>query len=118
MFGVASFHGTDPRASRGRCRCCITAISRLGTCAPRARADGFQAMDLIAEETARPEGRDPRDARAHQGLSAAGRFRGRGGFVDRPFNCIDVCLVMDVARMSERHKAIYTRGADATGGGR
>jgi hypothetical protein len=74
-------------------------------------------MDLIAEGNARPEGRDPRHARADQGLSAAGRLRGQGAFIDRPFNCIDVCLVMDVARMSPRHKAIYTRGRGRRGRG-
>jgi putative hemolysin len=39
-----------------------------------------------------------------------GGFVGQGAFIDRPFNTIDVCLVMDVARMSPKHRAIYTRG--------
>jgi putative hemolysin len=47
-----------------------------------------------------------------------GGFVGHGAFIDRPFNCIDVCLVMDVARMSERHKAIYTRAATCRRGAR
>jgi putative hemolysin len=42
MFGVASFHGTDPRASRGPCRSCITAISRRRTCAPPRGPRGFR----------------------------------------------------------------------------
>jgi putative hemolysin len=42
-----------------------------------------------------------------------GGFVGEGAYIDKPFNCIDVCLVMDVARMSEKHRAIYQRGAGA-----
>ena len=67
-------------------------------------------MDLIA-----PEVLDrPAAIRTMPSLIKAylrlGGFVGEGAFVDRPFNCIDVCLVMDVARMSDTHRAIYQRG--------
>jgi len=39
-----------------------------------------------------------------------GGFVGDGAFIDRAFNTTDVCLVMDTARMSERHRGFYTRG--------
>jgi putative hemolysin len=40
-----------------------------------------------------------------------GGFVGEGAYIDRAFNCIDVCLVIDVARMSPTHRAIYQKGA-------
>ena len=39
-----------------------------------------------------------------------GGFVGEGAFIDRPFNCVDVCLVMDTVRMSARHRAVYEKG--------
>ena len=38
-----------------------------------------------------------------------GGFVSDGAFVDHAFNTTDVCLVMDTAQMSQRHKAYYTR---------
>ena len=32
-----------------------------------------------------------------------------GAWIDRDFNTLDVCLVMDTARMSVRHRNFYTR---------
>jgi putative hemolysin len=37
---------------------------------------------------------------------------GEGAFVDHAFNTIDVCLVMDTARLSARQRALYS-GEDA-----
>ena len=41
-----------------------------------------------------------------------GGFIGDGGFIDHAFNTIDVCLVLDTARMNARQRAIYTKGLD------
>ncbi len=43
-----------------------------------------------------------------------GGFVGDGAYVDRDFNTTDVCLVMDTAQMSARHRRFYERkqGAD------
>jgi putative hemolysin len=32
-----------------------------------------------------------------------------GAWIDHEFNTIDVCLVMDTARMSAKHRDFYTR---------
>lgn len=118
MFGVASFHGTDPSRIAGPLSLLHHRHLAPEDVRPAARAEGFQAMDLIpeAELDRKAAIRDtPALIKAYLRL---GGFVGHGAYVDRPFNCIDVCLVMDVARMSERHKAIYTRTPDAVGGGR
>jgi len=111
MFGVASFHGTDP----GPLAAPLSLLHHRHLAAedirPVARAEGYQRMDLIA-----PENLDRLAAiRAIPALIKAylrlGGFVGEGAYIDRAFNCIDVCLVMDVARMSATHRSIYTRGA-------
>jgi len=37
---------------------------------------------------------------------------GEGAVVDHAFNTTDVCLLMDTALMSEKHRGFYTRRAD------
>ncbi|MBF9041979.1 GNAT family N-acetyltransferase [Rhodobacterales bacterium HKCCE4037] len=110
MFGVASFHGLDPAPLAGPLSLLHHRHLAPEDIRPVARAEGFQSMSLIA-------GGDldrPAAIRAMPALIKAylrlGGFVGQGAFVDRPFNCIDVCLVMDVERMSETHRAIYQRG--------
>jgi putative hemolysin len=38
-----------------------------------------------------------------------GGFVGQGAFVDHAFNTTDVCLVLDTARMSGRHRDFWIR---------
>jgi putative hemolysin len=109
LFGAASLPGTDPRAL-------AQALSWLhhGHLAPpalrvTARPPGAVAMDLLAPQEV--------DARAAQAQTPAlikaylrlGGQVGLGAYVDHAFNTTDVCLVMDTARMSDRHRAFYTR---------
>jgi putative hemolysin len=115
MFGVASFHGTDPARIAGPLSLLHHRHLAPPDIRPRARAEGFQAMDLIAEGTLDRKAaiRDtPALIKAYLRL---GGFVGEGAFIDRPFNCIDVCLVMDVARMSAAQGDLHTRRA--SGGG-
>ena len=111
LFGVASFHGTDIEAL-------APALSLLNDrhLAPdelrvRAIGEGRQRMDLIA-----PEDIDRRAATAQipaliKAYLRLGGFVGDGAFVDRPFNTTDVCLVLDIARMDDKTRALYTVAA-------
>jgi len=111
LFGVASFHGTDPAPF-------AMALAQLhhAHLAPaglRARAlpANFQPMDLVA-----PEAIDQRAAMlAMPPLIKAylrlGGHVGEGAWIDRDFNTTDVFLMMDTARLSQRHRDLYTRGA-------
>ncbi|NKX46017.1 GNAT family N-acetyltransferase [Roseicyclus persicicus] len=111
MFGVASFHGLDPAPLAGPLSLLHHRHLAPAELRPVARADGFQRMDLVAEAALdRPA--------AIRGIPALikaylrlGGFVGQGAYVDRAFNCIDVCLVMDVARIPDRARALYQRGA-------
>ncbi|WP_372885803.1 GNAT family N-acetyltransferase [Shimia sp.] len=110
LFGVASFHGADSQEF-------AEALSLLhhrhlapGPLRVRARQRPFQPMDLIPEAEI-----DRRRAmRAVPALIKAylrlGGYVGEGAFVDHAFNTTDVCLILDVARMNEKQKTIYTKG--------
>ncbi|MES2844708.1 MAG: GNAT family N-acyltransferase [Pseudomonadota bacterium] len=110
LFGVASFHGTDIAALTPS-----LAYLHHHHLAPeglrvRARPPQFQRMDLLPA--------DRLDRKAAMAATPAlikaylrlGGFVGEGAWIDHAFNTTDVCLVMDTARMSERHRAYYTRG--------
>ncbi len=109
LFGVASFHGTDAGALA-----MPLAYLHAHHLAPpelrvRAQAGGFQRMDLVTV--------DQIDRRAAMVATPAlikaylrlGGFVGDGAWIDHTFNTTDVCLVMDTARMSGKHRDFYLR---------
>jgi putative hemolysin len=111
LFGVASFHGTDPEPLRMP----LAWLHHHHLAPPdirvRARPDNCQPMDLLP-----PEALDRRTAMAAmpaliKAYLRLGGFVGAGAWIDRAFNTTDVCLLMDTARMSERHRGYYTRKA-------
>lgn len=110
MFGVASFHGLDPAPLAGPLSLLHHRHLAPADIRPKARAAGFQPMNSVAEDALDR----PAAIRAMPALIKAylrlGGFVGEGAYLDRAFNCIDVCLVMDVARMSTTHRAIYQKG--------
>ena len=111
MFGVASFHGADPAPLAQP-----LAYLHYNHLAPedlrvRAQPDVFVPMDRIPEE----EVRRPEAVRAIpsliKGYLRLGGFVGEGAFVDHGFNTVDVCLLMDTARMVDKYKNFYQRDA-------
>ena len=110
MFGVASFHGTDPEPLAEA----LSFLHHRHLAPPdlrvRARPEGYVAMDLLPAEAIDPN----RALREIPPLIKAylrlGGFVGEGAFLDRDFNTIDVCVVMDTARMTERYVQFYKRG--------
>lgn len=113
LFGVASFHGTD----LSRLAQPLSWLHHHHLAPPdlrvAARGPGRAGMDLLP-----PEALDRKAAMlATPALIKAylrlGGFVGEGAFVDRAFNTTDVCLVMDTARMSDRHRAFYMRSHGA-----
>lgn len=107
LFGVASFHGTDPRELAPSLSWLHHHHLAPQDLRPRARAGGFQRMDLIA-----PDRLDRRAAMvAMPALIKAylrlGGMVGEGAFIDRAFNTTDVFLLMDTSAMSAKHKQFY-----------
>ena len=107
LFGVASFHGTDlaPLAQP------LSLLHHDHIAPPglrvRALEPGFAPMDALP-----PEAVDRRAALAAMPplirayLRVGGRV-GEGAYVDHAFNTVDVCLIMDAARMSASARARY-----------
>ncbi|MBM9595518.1 GNAT family N-acetyltransferase [Roseitranquillus sediminis] len=109
LFGVASFPGIDVEALA-----MPLAQLHLAHLAPpelRVRSRMPQRMDLMP-----PEKIDRRRAMvATPALIKAylrlGGHVGWGAFIDRQFNTVDVCLVMDTERLSGRGHNLYARGS-------
>ena len=96
LFGVASFHGTDPAPLRRGAR--LSPPRAPGAADLRVRA---QAGALPRHEPDAARGRSTRRGRCRpippliKAYLRLGGFVGDGAFVDRDFNTIDVCVVMD-----------------------
>ena len=109
MFGVASFHGTDVDAL-------AEPLSYLyhNHLAPedirvRAHPAVYTTMDRVpADKLDRRRAMQATPALIKAYLRLGG-FVGDGAYIDRAFNTTDVCLLMDTARMSERHRGYYER---------
>ena len=107
LFGVASFHGTDPDAI-------APALSLL-----HHRHLAPQTLRVTAKEPRQdlavlPEARLDRKAAMLQvpalikAYLRLGGFVGDGAYLDHAFNTTDVCLILDVARMNGRQRKLYS----------
>jgi putative hemolysin len=107
LFGVASFHGTDVDAL-------AQPLSLLNHrhLAPeelrvRALDHAFQSMNLIDKACLDRKAATMQMPSLIKAYLRLGGFVGEGAFVDHAFNTIDVCLIMDTARLSARQARIY-----------
>ena len=108
LFGVASFHGTDPEALAQPLgflhrRHLAPADLRVTAIGPNARR-----MDLLPAE-----GIDRMRAVAMlppllKSYLRLGGFVGEGAWIDHEFNTVDVCLIVDAARLSARASDLYS----------
>ena len=115
MFGAASFHGTDPLAL-------AQALSFLHhnhlappTLRVRALGPNRQEMALLPPASLTRVAAMEQVPALIRAYLRLGGFVGDGAYIDRAFNTIDVCLVMDTEKMSARHRDFYVRrkGRDA-----
>lgn len=111
LFGVASFHGTDIAALAVPLSLLHARHLAPEDIRTRAQPEAFQPMDLI------PEAQLDRVAAMRaipaliKGYLKLGGFVGEGAFVDHDFNTVDICLVLDLARLNEKQSRLYTRGS-------
>lgn len=113
MFGVASFHGTDPQALAEP----LAWLHHHHLAPPELRARAlpghYQRMDIAPPEVldrVRALSQMPALIKAYLRL---GGCVGEGAFIDTEFNTIDVLLMMDTAAMSKRHHSFYARRHEA-----
>ena len=112
LFGCASFHGTDlaPLAMP----LAYLHHNHLAPEALRARVlpEHYNSLDLLTE--------DALDRRAAmraipaliKGYLRLNGFVGDGAYIDRDFNTVDVCLIMETSRIADRYRKFYTGKTD------
>ncbi len=111
LFGVSSFPGTDPHAIAEPLAYLHHHHRLPAGRRPRAHPCGAVALDLLP-----PEAIDRKRAVATmppllKGYLRLGGAVGDSAYIDHAFNCIDVCLVLDTARLSARQRARYVPAA-------
>ncbi|GGX63755.1 ornithine-acyl-ACP acyltransferase [Tateyamaria omphalii] len=107
MFGVASFHGTDPDALAQPLSLLHHRHLAPEPLRATAREPHAASMDLMPEDQI-----DRRAAMVDMPALIKAYLRlggvvGEGAYVDHAFNTTDVCLIMETAAMSDRQKRIY-----------
>ncbi len=109
LFGAASFPGVDPAPYDEA----LSFLHHRHLAPPelRVRARGAHRLEM---DRMPPDAIDP--ARALQAIPPLikaylrlGGMVGEGAYVDRDFNTIDVCVLMDTGRMKAQARAFYER---------
>ena len=110
LFGVASFHGTDPAALAQPLSLLHHRHLAPAELRPRAREAQYQAMDLVPEESLDRRAAMLQVPALIKAYLRLGGYVGDGAYIDHGFNTTDICLIMDTERMAENQKNIYTKG--------
>ena len=76
----------------------------------RARADAFLPMDMVPEASIDRKAAMKRIPSLIKAYLRLGGCVGEGAYLDRDFNTIDVCLLLDMARLNDRPARIYGAG--------
>ncbi len=111
LFGVASFHGTEigalgPALSLLHHRHLAPEDLRV-----RAQPQAFQRMDLVPASELDAKSAMLAVPALIKAYLRLGGFVGEGAFIDHAFNTIDVCLILDTARMNARQARLYQGGS-------
>lgn len=112
LFGVASFHGTDA-ARLAQPLSWLHHNHLAPECMrPRARADAYQAMDLVpADQLDRRAAMVGMPPLIKAYLRLGGQI-GDGAWIDHDFNTTDVFLLLDTKAMSQKHRKYYETRQD------
>ena len=113
LFGVASFHGTDPVPLANSLS--MLHHNHLAPADLRVRSKVFQPMNLVT-----PDALDRRQAMIDtpaliKAYLRLGGYVGEGAFVDHAFNTTDICLILDTEKMSARQSRLYGQGPGKRG---
>ena len=113
LFGTASFNGTDPQALAQPLSFLYHNHLAPHDLRPRAKDGHYTSMNILA-----PEAIDRKTAMLTtpaliKAYLRLGGMVGDGAFVDVDFNTVDVCLVVDTARVNARTAQIYTGATPA-----
>lgn len=109
LFGVASFHGNDVEALAESLSLLHHRHLAPEDIRTKILPQHFQSMDLMAEDQIDRRAAMLQVPALIKAYLRLGGFVGEGAFIDRAFNTIDVCLILDTARMNEKNRALYTK---------
>jgi putative hemolysin len=105
LFGLASIPGTDVPALAQPLSCLHHEHVAPENLRPLSRTP--VAMDVLRpEQTCRRDAMLAMPAIVKAYLRLGGRV-GEGAFLDRDFGCVDVCMVLDTATLSDRARRFY-----------
>ena len=111
MFGTASFHGSEIEPLKIPLSFLHHNYLAPEELRPRTVEGHYVNMNLLPEEEApRVEAMRLMPA-LMKGYLRLNGFVGDGAYIDHEFNTVDVCLVMDTEKISDRYKKFYERRA-------
>jgi putative hemolysin len=111
LFGVASFPGTDTAALAQPLSYLHSNHLAPPALRVHAKEPNRARMDLLPREAIDRRAAMKQTPALIKAYLRLGGFVGEGAWVDHAFRTTDVCLVMDTARMNERQRDLYARGA-------
>ena len=115
LFGVASFHGTDPAALAEPLSYLHHHHLAEPEIAPLAVGPDAGALDLLPFEQVSRRGALRAIPPLIKSYLRIGGQVGNGFFIDRAFNTLDVCMVLDTARVNPRPGGLYSNGRRGDG---
>ncbi len=110
LFGVASMHGTDVEALAEPLSHLYHAHLAPPELRVRAQEGVYQSMDLVPSEQINRVAAMRAVPALIKSYLKLGGFVGDGAYVDHEFNTTDVCLILDVARLSDGARTRFGRG--------
>lgn len=110
LFGVASFHGTDPQALAAPLSLLHHRHLAPADMRPTAQAISYQSMNLIDEADLDRRAAMLQIPALIKAYLRLGGTVGDGAYVDHRFNTTDVCVLMDTKQLNARQTRIYTNG--------
>lgn len=109
LFGCASFHGTDMQELAKPLSYLHHKHLAPEHLRPRVLEQHYNSMNLLPEsDVTRPEAMRGMPALIKGYLRLNG-YVGDGAFIDREFNTVDVCLVMETDRIAARYHSFYAK---------
>jgi len=110
LFGVASFHGTDPHSLAAPLSLLHHRYLAPEGLRVRVKEEYHQPMNLMEPEKIDRLGAMRVTPALIKAYLRLGGFVGDGAYIDHAFNTTDVCLVVDINRMNERQSGLYRKG--------
>ena len=108
LFGVASFHGTDPQALAQP----LSQLhhAHLAPDALRVRSQQFQRMDLLSSDQVDRVAAMKQTPALIKAYLRLGGTVGEGAFVDHAFNTVDICLILESDAIQGLQRTMLTSG--------